>query len=244
MFILRLGPVGAGGPVERLLKFAREDCLRDPYDGARSAADRLRAEGRAIALARDVEVPEHYAVHETSPLCSTMAILPGTTAEIAYEGRQLDEDGLLSVCVQMGRTLGALHSRRRPSDAAEAAALPDLPGIDPLNARLLHLDYHLGNVMIRPAIATRWAVTGVVDWTCARWGPPEADLVEMQVSVFVLNPRARDAFIAGYRKYCGRAIDIRAVEERARVEVRRRLVEDPPEDPVLAARWQDWVERS
>lgn len=227
---------------ERLLKFARDDCLKDPYDAARSPADRLRSEHRAIQLARDVEVPEHYVIHETAPVCSTMGIIPGTTAEIAYEEGRLDHEGLLAVCVQMGRTLGALHSRRRPSDPAEAAALPDLPDIDRPNARLLHLDYHLGNVMIRPALATRWAVTGVVDWTCARWGPPEADLVEMQVSVFVMNPRARDAFVAGYRRQAGRAIDVADVERRAAVEVRRRIVEDPPADAVLLARWKDWVD--
>ena len=124
-----------------------------------------------------------------------------------------------------------------------AAALPDLPGIDPLNARLLHLDFHLGNVLIRPALGTRYAVTGVVDWTCARWGPPEADVFEMQVSVFALNPRARDAFVAGYRRESGRAMDLKEVEWRAALEIRRRLVEDPPEDPVLSRRWKDWVEK-
>ncbi len=228
---------------ERLLKFPKDDGLRDPYDPSRSPEDRLRAEASAIQLARDVEVPPDYRFHATTPVCSTMAIIPGTTAEIAYEDGKLDEDGLLAVSLQMGRTLAALHSRRRPSDPEAAAALPDLPGVDPLNARLLHLDYHLGNVMIRPSLGSRWAVAGVVDWTCARWGQPEADLVEMQVSAFVMNPRARDAFVAGYRKACGRAIDIALVERLARAEIRRRLVEDPPENPVQVARWKDWVDQ-
>lgn len=231
------------GGEERLLKFARPDCLPDPYDPSRPPDERLRAEARAIALARDVEVPAHYQVHETTPLCSTMAVIPGTTAEIAYEAGRLDEEGLAAVCLQMGRTLAALHSRRRPTDPAAAAALPDLGGCDPLNARLLHLDYHLGNALIRPALGSRYVVTGVVDWTCARWGLPEADFVEMQVSVFCLNPRARDAFVVGYRRQSGRAVDLPEVERRAVVEIRRRLAEDPPADPVLLRRWQDWAER-
>lgn len=231
------------GGQPRLLKFARSDCLPDPYDRTRAPADRLRAEHRAIQLAKDVEVPSEYQIHETTPLCSTMAVIPGTTAEMAHEAGRLDEEGLNAVCLQMGRTLSALHSRRRPQLAADAAVLPDLAGADPMNARLLHLDFHLGNVLIRPSLTSRYTVTGVVDWTCARWGPPEADFVEMQVSVFTMNPRARDAFVAGYRKHSGRAVDLRDVESRSAVEIRRRLVEDPPDDPVLARRWQDWVEK-
>ncbi len=225
----------------RLLKFAREDCLPDPYDRARKPEDRLRAEKRAISLAKNVEVPADYEIHETTPLCSTMAVLPGTTAEIALESGRLDEEGLQAVCLELGKTLAALHSRRRPADVQEAAAIPDLPGSDPLNARLLHLDFHLGNVLVRPALGGRYQVMGVVDWTCARWGPPEADLVEMYVSVFVLNPRAGDAFVAGYRRASGRAVDMKAVEASAAAEIKRRLVEDPPGDDVLAARWKDWV---
>ena len=231
------------GGEPRLLKFARADCLPDPYDASRPPDARLRAEGRAIQLARDVEVPSDYQIHETTPLCSTMAVIPGTTAEIAYEAGRLDEEGLNAVCLQMGRTLAALHTRRRPGNPADAAALPDLAGADPTNARLLHLDFHLGNVLIRPALATRYAVMGVVDWTCARWGPPEADFVEMQVSVFTTNPRARGAFITGYRRYSGLAVDLVEVERRSAAEIRRRLVEDPPDDPVLTRRWKDWVDR-
>ncbi len=227
---------------ERLLKFARADCLPDPYDPQRKPADRLRAEARAIGFVREVEVPTDYQIHETTPLCSTLGILPGTTAEILLEDKRLDESTLVTLCVQLGRTLAGIHGRRRPLVPEDAAALPDLPDVDPMNARLLHLDFHLGNVLIRPSISTGYAVSGVVDWTCARWGPPEADLVELQVSVFALNPRARDGFIAGYRKFAGRTFDLKDVERRATLEIQRRLVDDPPSDPVLARRWKDWVE--
>jgi aminoglycoside phosphotransferase (APT) family kinase protein len=228
-------PVG-----ERLLKFPRRDALADPYDPTRPAEERLAAEAQAIALATDVPVPPVHQLHHTRPVCVTMGILPGTTAEIAYERGQLDEDGLIGVCLAMGGALGALHRRRRPPDGG---GLPDLPGQDPSTARLLHLDYHLGNVLVRPQLGGTWVIAGVVDWTCARWGPPEADFVEMQVSVFALNPRARDAFIAGYRRVSARAVDVREVERRAVAEVRRRIVTEPPTDPELLARWRDWADR-
>lgn len=224
---------------ERLLKFPRPDGLADPFDSERSAAERLRGEAWAIAYATGVEVPPHYAFHDTEPVCSTMGILPGITAEIALERGQLDEAGLQTVCLRMGQTLAQIHGRKRPADGG---GLPDLPGGDIATARMLHLDYHLGNIMIRPALGAGWQVSGVVDWTCARWGPPEADLVEMQVSVWVSNPRCRDAFIAGYRKVTPRLIDITDVEERAKIEIWRRLVDDPPLDQQLARRWADWAD--
>ncbi len=232
------GPDDPGG--DRLLKFPRVDALPDPFDLTRPAADRLRAEGVVLHLVRGVVVPSPYRVFQTDPVCAIMGVLPGTTAEIAYERGQLDEAGLVGVCLQMGRTLSAIHATPR-SDTA--AGLPDLPDSTPRGARLLHLDYHLGNVLGRPQLHSAWSITGVVDWTCARWGPVEADLVEMQASVFILNPRARDAFVAGYRQASGRAIDMGAVEERTVWEVRRRLVCDRPASEELARRWEDWVER-
>lgn len=224
---------------ERVLKFPRIDALPDPYDRARRPSTRLRAEGWAVAHARGVPVPGDYRAHDTRPVCATMSVLPGTTAEIAWERGQLDEGSLLGVCLQMGRSLAALHGRKRPEDPG---LLPDLPDADPKTARLLHLDYHLGNVIGRPQLGGAWAVHGVVDWTCSRWGPPEADFVEMQVSVFVTNPRARDAFVAGYRQASGRAVDIRDVERRAAREIARRLVEDPPDSAEHRRRWQHWME--
>jgi hypothetical protein len=225
---------------ERMLKFPRVDALPDPYDAARLPTERLRAEAFAIGLAKGVAVPGDYKVHETSPVCATMTIIPGTTAEIAHEKGQMDENMLLRVCLQMGKTLAALHSRKRPESPG---LLPDLPFIDPATARLLHLDFHLGNVMGKPALGGGWDILGVVDWTCARWGPPEADLVEMQVSVFVSNPRARDAFVAGYRQASGRAVDIADVERRATWEIARRLDEDPPTDAGVKKHWTQWMEK-
>lgn len=223
---------------ERLLKFPRRDPFPDPFEPGRDADDRLACEAYALTLVKGVAVPAPYVFYDTRPRCAVMGILPGTTAEIEYERGALDFDDLLGVCLQMGRTLAQVHTRKRPEGAD---FLPTLHG-DPANLRLLHLDFHLGNVLLRRQLGMGWQITGVVDWTRARWGPPEADFVEMQVSVFALNPRARDAFVAGYRQVSGRAVDIHEVERLAAAEIQRRLVSDPPDDEVLLRRWKDWVD--
>jgi len=132
-----------------------------------------------------------------------------------------------------------VHTRKRPEGGD---LLPDLPDSDLSTARLLHLDFHIGNCVGRPQLGGHWQVLGVVDWTCARWGPVEADLVEMQVSVWVFIPRARDAFVAGYRQASGRALSIKDIERRATFEIHRRLVFDPPESEKLKMMWLDWVD--
>ncbi|MDP2316235.1 MAG: phosphotransferase [Pseudomonadota bacterium] len=232
------GPDDPGG--ERLLKFPRADALPDPFDLTRPAADRLRTEGVVLATVRGAQVPSPYRVFGTDPVCAIMGVIAGTTAEVSLERGQLDEAGLAGLCLQMGRTLAAIHGTPRPDGGG---GIPDLADCPPRGARLLHLDYHLGNVLGRPMLRSGWTITGVVDWTCSRWGPVEADLVEMQACVFVLNPRARDAFVAGYRQASGRAIDMVDVEERTAWEIRRRLVCDRPASDELARRWEDWVER-
>lgn len=225
---------------ERMLKVPRADALKDPFDATRSSAERLRCEGWAVAHARGVPVPGNYEVHATNPVCATMDVLPGTTAEQAYERGTLDAEMLLKVCLAMGRALASLHSVKRPPDGG---ILPDLPGADPSQARLLHLDFHLGNMLGRPKLGMNWEVTGVVDWTCARWGLPEADFVEMQVSVFVMNPRARDAFVAGYRQVSGRAVDMDEVERRSADEIRRRLASDTPPPERLKGYWLAFADK-
>lgn len=225
---------------ERMLKVPREDALPDPFDTGRSSAERLVCEGVAIGLARGVPVPGAYEVHDTDPICATMEVLPGTTAEQALERGQLDEEQLGRVCLQMGRMLANLHGVRRTGDGD---LLPDLEVDGRGNARLLHLDYHLGNVLGRPKLGAGWEITGVVDWTCARWGPPEADFVEMQVSVFIRNPRARDAFVAGYRQVAMRAVDLADVERRAARELRRRLAEHPEDGGAARGYWQAFADK-
>lgn len=225
---------------ERMLKIPREDGLPDPYDPTRTPLQRLMAEGDAISLARGVPVPRFYTVHNTSPCCATMEALPGQTAEQALERGQLDGEGLARVCLQMGRTLALLHRVRR---TALDSLPPLLPDATDGPSRLLHLDFHLGNVLGRPRLGTRWEITGVVDWTCARWGPAEADFVEMQIGVFIRNPAARDAFIAGYRQVSLRAVDVADVERRAGVELKKRLASEPDAGGEARHHWQAFADR-
>ena len=225
---------------ERMLKVPREEGLPDPFDPTRSSAERLLCEAWAVQNARGVPVAGNYEVHPTEPICATMDVLPGLTAEQALERGQLDDEMLGRVCLAMGKAMGGTHSVKRPADGG---MLPELPGTDLTNARLLHLDFHLGNVLIRPRAGMGWEITGVLDWTCARWGPAEADFVEMQVSVFVMNPRARDALIAGYRQASGRAVNLTEVERRSADEIRRRLRDDPPESDRLRGYWEAFAQR-
>lgn len=225
---------------ERMLKIPREDGLADPFDPTRTPLERLMGEGDAISLARGVPVPRFYAVHNTTPVSATMEVLPGQTAEQALERGQLDESSLARVCLQMGRTLAALHGVRRPEGNLH---LPVLPGETDGPARLLHLDFHLGNVIGRPHLGMGWEITGVVDWTCARWGPAEADFVEMQIGVFIRNPGARDAFIAGYRQISLRAVDVADVERRAGLELKRRLASEPDAGGEARHHWQAFADR-
>jgi Ser/Thr protein kinase RdoA (MazF antagonist) len=221
-----------------LLKFPRADGLPDPFEPDRPWVDRLRSESIAISLAQGVPVPSPYFFHpETWPPCSLMGILPGVSPEQQLERGRVDWVGLLGLCMQIGRMLAQIHTRRRPPNGG---GLPDLPGCDPATARLLHLDFHIGNVLGRPELG--WRLTGVLDWTCARWGPPEADLVELQVSLFAANPRAREAFLSGYRQVSPHIMDVEDVEARAILEIQRRLIEDPPEKQMIHI-WEDWMEQ-
>lgn len=225
---------------ERMLKVPRLDGLPDPFDATRTSAERLLCEAWAVQNTRGLPVPGSYEVHPTEPICATMEVLPGIAAEQALERGQLDEEMLNRVCLSMGKALAGTHSVKRPGDGG---FLPELDGTDPSTARLLHLDFHLGNVLIRPRAGMGWEITGVLDWTCARWGPAEADFVEMQVSVFVMNPRARDAFVAGYRQASGRAVNLAEVERRSAIEIRRRLADDPPESARLRGYWEAYAQR-
>lgn len=219
----------------RLLKFPRVDALADPYDPHRTAEERLLAEATAIYMIRDVPVPSPYLLYPSSPMCALMGQMVGTTPEIDIERGRLDATLLHTICVQMGRALARIHACRRPAD-------PPLPDLEPVrDSRLLHLDFHLGNVLGTPRASGHWELTGVVDWTCARFGPVEADFAEMQISVFILNPRMRDAFIGGYRQLAPVPIDLDDIERRAAALIRQRLALDPPMSEWQRDVWSQWA---
>ena len=138
----------------------------------------------------------------------------------------------------MGRGLAGVHSTRRPQEPTD---IPDLPGCDPSSARLLHMDYHLGNVqVIRDRRRGGYAVSGVVDWVLCRWGPREADFVEMTLSVFKQIPQAREAFMAGYRSAGGMQLDRELEYSYLARDLDRRL-EAGVQDRKLEALWMAWL---
>jgi GNAT superfamily N-acetyltransferase len=226
----------------RVLKFARGDGIGDPFWPDRTPLQALEAEREALAVARGVRVPGHYLILPGDPPGALMEMLPGTPPEqLALRGR-LDPDTLANICHMMGELLATIHSVRRP---AGPSAIRDLPGVEIENARLLHMDFHLGNVVGTLQLGQRWRPLGVIDWTCCHWGPREADMAEMGVSVFATNPSAFDAFLAGYRKSSGQAQDPRVVKSWIGRELLRRMEHDPPTEESVRNLWRaridEWV---
>ncbi|HJN76931.1 MAG TPA: phosphotransferase [Myxococcota bacterium] len=222
-----------------VLKIARVDSpFGDSWDTARRHHAGLLAEIDAIRLAR-VAVPQPSELISTDPPAVLQPHLRGESAQTLWDRGRLGEQGLLDVCFAMGFALAGIHAAKRPADPG---AVPDLPIADfePDRARLLHLDYHLANVqVVRDRRRGGYRVNGVVDWVLCRWGPREADVVEMSISVFHQIPPARGAFMAGYRKAGGLPMDKRAEDRFTLRELVRRL-EAGVDDPKVEARWEAW----
>jgi aminoglycoside phosphotransferase (APT) family kinase protein len=232
--------VGAEDGKPYVLKIARVgDPFGDAWDPARKHLSGLRAEAAAVAMARRVEVPRPSRILSESPPSALMPHLPGESGQSLWDRRRLDEQGLRDLCYAMGGALASVHSLKRPEDPGDIPDLP-IPDFDPGMARLLHMDFHLGNVqVVRDRVRGMYQVKGIVDWVLCRWGPREADLVELSISVFRQFPEARGAFMAGYRRAGGLVFDA-AIERRfTLIELRRRLPLAPT-DKVRKA-WEKWI---
>ena len=221
-----------------VLKIARTgDDFGDVFDPARKHLSGMYAERAAVELARNVNVPKPILLLSEDPPAALMPFVAGEPAQVLWERGRLDEDGLRQVCFAMGRGLAGVHSVRR----SDTEHIPDLPGADLTNARLLHMDYHLGNVQVtRDRRRGGYQVSGVVDWVLCRWGPREADFVEMTISVFRQIPKAREAFMAGYRSGGGVPLDRELEYHYIARELERRL-DTGLEDRKLEARWMAWL---
>lgn len=136
------------------------------------------------------------------PLLVT-TFLPGIQAR---EALQANPERAHALGLAMGEIFGRLHAIVAP----EGLDVPDRawrdlggPALDPLRPRLaalpaadrlLHLDYHLLNVLI-----DNGAVSGVIDWENARVGPPWIDLgrtlalLRAIVIGFAPDPATREA---------------------------------------------------
>lgn len=229
-----------------LLKVARPGGAQDPWWPDRTPLGALQAEHAALALVRGVPVPRTH--HVLPPVergdlpGALMSILPGDPPERTLQAGRMDRKLLEEICLEMGRTLAAIHRVKRPEDPG---AITDLPDIDPARARLLHMDFHLGNVLGQRRLGGGWETTGVVDWTCCHWGPRERDFAEMGTSVFATNPWCLDPFLAGYNQGSGLRMPKDLVQGVIGKDLRRRLAADPPEQETVrnlwAARIAEWA---
>jgi aminoglycoside phosphotransferase (APT) family kinase protein len=182
------------------------------------------AEREALAMAAahgGVPVPEIVRRGELAgrPLLVT-TFLPGA---IASEALMAQPERAFDVGVAIGQTLGRLHAINAPAglDRPDRSWL-DLggPALDPLRPRLalvspsdrlLHLDYHLLNVLVDDG-----GVTGVIDWENTRVGPPWADLgrsralLRAAILGYARNPAEREGLaqverglVAGHAEVAG-----------------------------------------
>ena len=226
------------GGGHQVFKVGRTDRpFGDAWDPHRTHWDGLRAEAQAFTYIGDeLPVATPYRLLEGLHPCALMKFLPGDSVWKMWERGRLDDDALRRVCFTIGGAQAEIHRIRRPDDPG---AIPDLPGASLDDARLLHLDYHLGNVMVRRAGLRGWEVLGLVDWVLCRWGPREADLVELSISLFRQVDGTRGAFLGGYRHAGGSPLSHELEDLWVHQELLRRL-EAGVEDPQLRARWEMW----
>ncbi len=221
-----------------VLKVGKPDApFGDTWEPLRTHAEGLRAEAQALDyLLRQVPVPTPYRVLEGAVPAALMGFLRGDSALKNWERGRVSVEHLHGLCFTLGQALAEIHRVRRPEDPGD---IPDLPGAMLEDARLLHQDFHLGNVMVARDGLAGWKVLGLVDWVLCRWGPREADLVEMSISVFRQVQGTRAAFLGGYRNAGGAPLTQELENLWVHQELLRRL-EQGIDDPKTRARWQMW----
>jgi aminoglycoside phosphotransferase (APT) family kinase protein len=149
------------------------------------AAARREREAMVAAAHHGLPVPL-IALHgtvEKRPLLVT-TFLPGRPASLALAA---NPGAALALGVSMGQTLGNVH--QIPAPEVLVSIKPGWiekggPSLTPIRHlldavarqdRLLHLDYHLNNVLIDGG-----QVSGVIDWENTAAGPPHMDLARSQ----------------------------------------------------------------
>jgi len=180
----------------------------DPYF-VEHAEDLLNREADALALlvGTGVPAPGPVAVDPTASHCEypslLMTHLPGRTV--------LDDEGLETRIPLLARQLVTIHALRpaeRPQEykawtTADAVVPPDganaaawTAAIDvirkpapPYEGRLLHRDFHPGNVLfdVSPPCTTGPRITGVVDWVQTSWGPADLDVAHCSTNLAMLH---------------------------------------------------------
>ncbi|CAN5154614.1 hypothetical protein BH23GEM2_BH23GEM2_11890 [soil metagenome] len=176
-----------------------------------TTADRERSAMDA-ALSAGLEVPDVRAIGEwENHPAMLLSWCPGRTVQAELHVRPWAAYRLGLEC---GRWQAALH--RVHADAAIESWVDYFGVVDPsmrerllrvsqATPRLLHLDYHLQNIVVRAGV-----VTGVVDWTNATSGDPRADVARTWalLSVFPgsrtlaarVGAAVRHVFAAGWQR--------------------------------------------
>lgn len=224
-------------------KIARQD-YQDSHWPDRDPTQALAAECQAIArvqskVADFPMVPQPYHLLAGDPPGALMGLVPGQPPEVTLIRHGMDVRSLRMICAEMGRMLAEIHRVHRPGDPG---AIPDLPGAACDDPRLLHMDFHLGNVLGHFQLGLGWKLVGIVDWTCAHWGPREADLAELGASLFATNPDLLDDFLVGYRQRSGVFLSRPRVLQVLITELERRLRDEPPQDPKIYNRYVARIE--
>ncbi|MFE1932647.1 phosphotransferase family protein [Streptomyces sp. NPDC059474] len=190
------------------------------------AEDWLNRETGALTLlaGSGVPAPGLVAVDPTAAQCEypslLMTHLPGRAV--------LDDEGVEARVPVLARQLVAIHALRpavRPrvyvalttadtvvtpkgADAAVWAAAIDVirRPAPPYEGRLLHRDFHPGNVLfdVPPAHPGGARITGVVDWAGACWGPADLDVAHCSTNLALLHgPAWGQRFAEAYEEAGG-----------------------------------------
>lgn len=217
--------------------------LRLPrYAHSNRSVRTLLRETEAIRRVRPylpVPHPVFLLPNEERPEGSLTPILPGIrgTEIVAEKMRGRDRVGIAR---ELGKLLADLHRvRRDPNEASHIAPLfDDLPE----ERSLLHGDAHLGNLLVERDEKEQWHISGIIDWSFTRWGPPEADLVEMAICEAEPRPAIGRAFYEAYLQ-AGALPPREPMFRRALIrELERRLqYHAQSHDPAARDVWTHWL---
>jgi len=200
-------------------------------EGAGAAAERERLAMDAAArhgLPVPVIVTRGTVMH--CPFLVT-TFIPGAPASQALEAHPERAHGL---GVVMGETLGRVHEVVAPEGlTGKANAWIDRggPALSPVSwlldavprqDRLLHLDYHLSNVLVHDG-----RLAGVIDWENTLGGPPHMDLARTRA---ILRAAVLGEFVPAQRH------EALAEFERGLVAGHTRVIGGDP-SPQLSAAW-------